>query len=205
MVQRIGPIGDGGKWVCGIERYQDQDPSSPSCVLYSFGISTETNFEIEMLQTTNCEIFAYDASVDKVIGIPEEYKSRVHFFKLFGGDENTEKVTTLGEAMAKNGHDHIDILKMDVEKAEYKMIPQILSEFGKDNLPFGQLLIEIHATITSGSDFAKLYDFFISLENVGLRPFRNELNIAPYVGKKPNLKAALSEYSFLNINKMCLT
>lgn len=32
-VERIGSLGDGGQWVCGIERIADK----PDCVIYSFG------------------------------------------------------------------------------------------------------------------------------------------------------------------------
>jgi Methyltransferase domain len=32
-VERIGVLGDGGKWVCGVERIAKQE----KCVIYSFG------------------------------------------------------------------------------------------------------------------------------------------------------------------------
>jgi len=34
--------------------------------MYSFGVSDETRFEGEMLDRTECEVFAYDASVRKL-------------------------------------------------------------------------------------------------------------------------------------------
>ena len=34
-VQRVGTLGDGGKWVCGLDRVVKQD----KCVIYSFGMS----------------------------------------------------------------------------------------------------------------------------------------------------------------------
>jgi len=34
LVERIGTLGDGGKWVCGLDRVAKQD----KCVIYSFGI-----------------------------------------------------------------------------------------------------------------------------------------------------------------------
>ena len=34
-VERIGTLGDGGKWVCGVDRVAKQD----KCVIYSFGSS----------------------------------------------------------------------------------------------------------------------------------------------------------------------
>jgi hypothetical protein len=35
-VERIGTLGDGGKWVCGVDRVAKQD----KCVIYSFGLSS---------------------------------------------------------------------------------------------------------------------------------------------------------------------
>jgi len=35
-VERIGTLGDGGKWVCGMDRIAKQD----KCVIYSFGLSS---------------------------------------------------------------------------------------------------------------------------------------------------------------------
>lgn len=60
-IQRVGPIIDGGKWICGMNLYEEQPRAK--CVLYSFGLSFQTDFEREMLERTDCEIFAYDASV----------------------------------------------------------------------------------------------------------------------------------------------
>jgi Methyltransferase domain len=35
LVERIGTLGDGGKWVCGMDRVEKQK----KCVIYSFGSS----------------------------------------------------------------------------------------------------------------------------------------------------------------------
>jgi hypothetical protein len=32
-IQRLGALGDGGKWVCGISRVEEK----PDCIVYSFG------------------------------------------------------------------------------------------------------------------------------------------------------------------------
>jgi Methyltransferase domain len=39
-VERIGTLGDGGKWVCGLDRVAKQD----KCVIYSFGQSRSPSF-----------------------------------------------------------------------------------------------------------------------------------------------------------------
>jgi hypothetical protein len=42
--------------------------------------------------------------------------------------------------VAMTGHDRIDILKMDIEGAEYQVIDDII----KSNIDIGQILIEFH-------------------------------------------------------------
>jgi hypothetical protein len=39
-VERIGTLGDGGKWTCGVDRIAKQD----KCVIYSFGLSSSSLF-----------------------------------------------------------------------------------------------------------------------------------------------------------------
>ena len=51
------------------------------------------------------------------------------------------KVQTLKRWMRRNGHTTIDVLKMDVEGAEYDILEQWLS---RRTLPFHQLLVEFH-------------------------------------------------------------
>ncbi|KAF8979472.1 hypothetical protein BGZ52_004861, partial [Haplosporangium bisporale] len=63
-IQRVGPLSDGGKWICGMSLYEEKPRSK--CVLYSFGVNHETRFEGEMLDRTDCEIWAYDASVSEM-------------------------------------------------------------------------------------------------------------------------------------------
>ena len=60
-VERIGALGDGGKWVCGLERVETKKP----CVIYSIGINHESSFERDLLsRSAHCEIWGYDFSVE---------------------------------------------------------------------------------------------------------------------------------------------
>lgn len=61
-VERIGSYGDGGKWVCGISILEEQ--KDRKCVVYSLGVNTDSSFENEVVSRTNCDIWAFDASVD---------------------------------------------------------------------------------------------------------------------------------------------
>jgi len=117
-------------------------------------------------------------------------------------ENSPQEFIALKKAMELNGHTHIHILKLDGEGKEYEVIEELIRQFRNHNLPFSQLLVEIPANVTDGQSFAKLYRFFEKMENAGLRPFRNELNISPMVPEKDK-KNALCEYSFLNLSMFC--
>jgi hypothetical protein len=200
-VQRIGALGDGGKWVCGIETFESSSSigslakTRKPCIVYSFGVAGDSSFEEEILERTHCEIFAFDASVqDMGPQILPDQRPRVHFYPTFIGTSESGDKTTLGAIMRKHGHSWVDIIKMDIEGSEFAVLDQVMSEFPQA-LPFGQLLLEIHVDCP----FQEMYIFWEKLENAGLRPFRNEINLAPCVHGKA--LPTLSEYSFLNLKR----
>lgn len=63
-IQRVGRLGDGGKWVCGMSKYEER--TAEPTIIYSFGVNGESTFEAEILDRTNAELFAFDFSVDDV-------------------------------------------------------------------------------------------------------------------------------------------
>jgi hypothetical protein len=189
-VERIGRMGDGGKWVCGLEVFQNH-----SCIVYSFGIAGDSSFEAEVINRTNCLIFAFDGSVSQLGPqiSTDEAKERVKFFEKFVGNSDSGTHWTLGSIMRHLGHSWVDIVKMDIEGAEFPVLGQVMDEFEEEGLPFGQLQLEIHA-----GKFRDLYHFWERLEFAGLRPFMNEINHNPCLtGGKPNV----CEYSFLNVKR----
>lgn len=77
-----------------------------------------------------------------------------------------------------SGHSHIDILNIDIEGWEFQTLISMI-DFASGTgspLPFGQLLLEIHAWNQRFDDF--LY-WFEQLENAGLRPFMSEVSFTP--------------------------
>ncbi|KAF9355757.1 hypothetical protein BGX26_006196, partial [Mortierella sp. AD094] len=193
-IQRVGPLSDGGKWICGMNLYEEHPRAK--CVLYSFGVNHETRFEGEMLERTDCEIFAYDASVT-AMG-PEAQGPRAHFKPYFVGkedkrDEKGKEWRTLRTLMKENGHEWIDILKVDIEGSEYPTFDAIMDDFG-DVLPFSQLQIELHVR-QDFVDFPRFLKWWERLESKGVYPWWTEINISPtYSGQR----AWASEYCFIN-------
>jgi len=230
-VERVGALGDGGKWVCGLERIAQQD----SCVIYSFGINNESSFEAALMRAApRCQVWGYDFSVPNFgpeITEDASLRARAHFRSWglgsadnYGPDANPP-FYTLQTLMAMNGHSFIDILKVDIEGAEFDALASFLAHHVAQAanrpppppppsnphgppppppsmlplLPIGQLQIELHARSGSGHDtFAAFNSWWESLEAVGLRPFFAEPNLV-YVNLVRGVRPDLVEYSLLNI------
>jgi len=197
--ERIGVLGDGGKWVCGLSRLVNK----PNCVIYSAGISTESSFEAELVRRTKCQVFGFDFSVDKFGPEVEDFapiRAQTKFFKygISGKDqpEANPPMRTLQSLMKEHGHAFIDILKVDIEGAEFDTLTSMMQHYKEQNkpLPFGQLQLEIHANEIS---FAKFLKWWEDLEEAGLRPFWTEPNLL--YSNWYRTSPSYTEYSFLNI------
>ncbi|KAF9214537.1 hypothetical protein CPC16_010694 [Podila verticillata] len=196
-IQRVGPLSDGGKWICGMSLYEEKPRSK--CVLYSFGVNHETRFEGEMLDRTDCEIWAYDASVSEM-GPETQGRPHVTFKPYFIGREDKVAADgkiwkTLRTLMKENGHDWIDILKVDIEGSEYDTFAAIMDDF-PDVLPFSQLQLELHVH-QSHVSFPDFLNFWERLESKGVYPWWTEINLNPVFN--PGEKPWASEYCFINI------
>lgn len=78
--------------------------------------------------------------------------------------------------MEINHHKHIDILKVDIEGAEFDTLTALIKPYldaGKP-LPFGQLQLEIHVW-DRNEKFPEFLEFWQMLEKAGLRPFWTEV------------------------------
>ncbi|KAH7888957.1 methyltransferase domain-containing protein [Phlebopus sp. FC_14] len=205
-VERIGIMGDGGKWVCGLECIVPKK----KCVIYSFGINGESSFEADLMKAApGCEAYGYDFSVQSFgpeIEQDSDLKRRAHFFPFALGPKdayspvNDPKMYTLRTLMERNGHDFIDVLKVDIEGNEYDALQVFIDSFKGEPLPLGQLQLEVHV-YGDGSlvhDFPRFLKWWEKLEAAGLRPFFSEPNLV-YVNLIRGANPGLIEYSFLNI------
>ncbi|KAF8466812.1 methyltransferase domain-containing protein [Russula ochroleuca] len=56
-LERVGELGDGGKWLCGLSQLQEKE----DCVVYSVGPPADASFEAELLaRTRHCQLFIFD-------------------------------------------------------------------------------------------------------------------------------------------------
>lgn len=204
-VERIGIMGDGGKWVCGLERIAPKR----QCRIYSFGVNGESSFEADLMKAApGCQVYGYDFSVTSFgpeIEQDRELQARSHFFSYALGPEDKHSVAddpkmfTLRTLMERNGHDFIDILKIDIEGNEFDSLSTFIDSFHGEPLPFGQLQLEVHVFPGSTwNNFPKFLGWWEKLEAAGLRPFFSEPNLV-YVNLVRGVRPDLIEYSFINI------
>jgi len=133
---RHGRVGDGGKWICGAERFL----SKPGCVIYSLGSNAETSFETDVALETECEIHVFDPTQDSA-PMPLTHRSgNENFHKYAIGNpahNSTWETKSLAEVMKGFGHMWIEVLKMDIEGGEYDFLEYLLQS-GKP-IPVGQV------------------------------------------------------------------
>ncbi|KAF9877856.1 hypothetical protein CkaCkLH20_04432 [Colletotrichum karsti] len=203
-VERIGRMGDGGKWVCGMSKYENY-PKDRECVIYSFGVRDESSFEQEMLSRTNCVVWAYDFSVvDFGEQLQPNHRSRAHF-KQVGISGTTDESKSppfysIADLMKMNGHTYIDILKMDIEFAEFEAMDGMHRDFplaAGEELPIGQLMIEMHLFNNIGSK--TVLDWWERLEGRGLRATWTEPNLLAVTMQVAGKDPIMAEYSMVNV------
>lgn len=207
-LERVGTLGDGGKVVCGMSRYEKVSPgpsadenSAPTLIVYSFGVNDDSSFEARLLERTNAEIWGYDFSVDSWAGdIPSSHLSRAHFKKAGISNQTSENEPaffTIQDLMAINGHSYIDVVKMDIEGAEFNALRSLTAFINSAThsdsntmatMPFGQILVEIHLMPDAPSlqiprDIHEWIGWWEDLEKLGLRPVNNEDNWIGDVGQ----------------------
>jgi hypothetical protein len=80
-------------------------------------VGPESSFEMEMVERTNCSVYAYDYTVEgmNLKELPAELQDKIKFQKLgLGGRSKSgdKRFRTLAEMMGENGHTWIDFLKV---------------------------------------------------------------------------------------------
>ncbi|XP_046361034.1 probable methyltransferase-like protein 24 isoform X1 [Haliotis rufescens] len=200
---RMGRVGDGGWEVCDDEAFRPGEP----CLVYSFGINHDFTFDDDIAKLYGCQVYAFDPSMRESTN---RRSLSVHFSQLGIGSEDTYidrtgwHLMTLQSIMAMFDHSGriIDVLKMDVEGAEWGSLRQMITS--RDLSRVKQLLVEFHfdgefKTKDMGVAFL---DVLIDLHTAGFRKF--------YAHKNPlkNLKSrtfsivrtSCYELHFVNIN-----
>ncbi|XP_074189533.1 putative methyltransferase-like protein 24 isoform X5 [Rhinolophus sinicus] len=151
------------------------------CRLYSLGLgSDDTHFEVSMANN-GCEVHRFDPSV-KSAHILESQRLWYHRLSIDWRDPhpavaaqkphgNTRK---LGTILNEFGHHKIDVLKADLESAEWKVLENLILEDVLEQI--GQLIFEIHlhwpGFEVSGSDSNVVRFWYSLLKELELKDFR---------------------------------
>ena len=152
---------DGPKWVCGLLELV------PPCVVYSFGSNNNFAFEEHVLAVNHhCDVFVFDPTSDPPPdSSPLSRNQRLVFNRTglcppgrtsFTVGNKTLPCGSLAQLMTDRGHSHIDVLKIDVDTAEWDVVLQNdwAGRGGQSNassgdvhhaIRVGQLLLELHA------------------------------------------------------------
>lgn len=139
-------------------------------VLYSFGVGEDISFDLSAIEAVGLTVHAFDPtprSLDWIahqelpaqfvfhpIGIaasdgtvrffPPANQQHVSFSKAPGVGQDSSatlaKVSRLSTIMKNNGHESIDVLKMDIEGFEYEVITDICRSAARPTL----LLVRFH-------------------------------------------------------------
>jgi FkbM family methyltransferase len=153
----------GGRWcVC-------PGNLSASSIVYSFGVGEDISFDLALIERFGLRVQAFDPTPQSIEWLQTQTAPRDFVFHAYGvadfdgncaflPPENPAHVShtivkressrpaievpvrRLGTIMKMLGHEQIDLLKMDIEGAEYGVLADMLSS----GIPVKQLLVEFH-------------------------------------------------------------
>lgn len=139
-------------------------------VVYSFGIGEDISFDLALIERVGCTVHAFDPTPRSIAWVraqklPPQFvlheyglgatDGTVTFFPpknpkhishtVIEGAQATDGAITvpvkrLATIMRELGHDRVDLLKMDIEGAEYGVVEDLVNS----RAPIHQLLIEYH-------------------------------------------------------------
>lgn len=140
-------------------------------VVYSLGVGEDISFDLDLIERLSARVHAFDptpraadwlsqqdppdrfafhpygiAARDGVATFraPADPAHISHVLVEGGGHGELQwPIRRLSSVMAELGHDRIDLLKMDIEGAEYEVIRDLV----ESGLDVGQLLVEFHHRI----------------------------------------------------------
>lgn len=166
------------------------------CIVYSIGIGDDISFDISLIDRYGMHVYAYDPtpqSIEWIEGqrLPDtfyfygkglaHYDGVAHFYrhkketnichsmtkrKETVGDAIEVPVSRLETLCKENNHTHIDLLKMDIEGAEY----DVLDDIFQSGITIDQILVEFHHRFKTISP-RRTKDTITNLNKLGYRIF----------------------------------
>lgn len=149
--------------------YVNKDHLNDNSIVYSFGIGEDISFDLQLIHRFNCKVFGFDPTPKAIDFVNSQQLPSLFFFNSYGIGKQTGMVKfylpkninhVSGSVVAlsslndlvpidvhlkkfsdiKLNHKVIDVLKIDIEGAEYDVIPSIL----ESDIIIKQILVEFH-------------------------------------------------------------
>ncbi|WP_153712137.1 FkbM family methyltransferase [Eikenella corrodens] len=143
---RTGSKNDGG--------YVMLNPNSLEKVAYSFGVSTESPWDLEMAEK-GLKVYQYDGTIDS----PPDIHPNLFFHKknISSPSNSTELTKNIGQIFNDLNHHHEQniILQIDIEGAEWSFFEEIRED---EILKFSQIIIEWHDLTPLNPKFHRYLD-----------------------------------------------
>ena len=183
--QRLGNVGDGGKWVC--DPYMIAEV--PECNVVCIGSNNDWGFEEAVYKMNpKCRIYTFDHTIKHNVKNKPEY---VNYYAIGLGPQNSGDIRKMDVLLRTAGllNTTIDILKIDCEGCEYGVYVDFFTVFIR------QILIELHGVGPKNQRTgpAHVNTFFESMHNNGYVIFHKEPNT---LGCRGNC----IEYGFIKLN-----
>jgi FkbM family methyltransferase len=165
----------------------------PGSVVYSLGVGEDVSFDLALIAELGVQVFAFDPTPKAVRWIDEhDVPGQLAFFPLGvaahdgvarftpplnpdyasyriddtpGEEAITLPVRRLGTIMSDLGHTRLDLVKMDIEGAEFAVVRDMLSS----RIEVDQLVVEVHPP--QGRVFGPIWRLVRSLRRGGFRLF----------------------------------
>lgn len=151
--------------------YIHPDQLNSKSIVYSLGIGTDISFDMELINTFQCEVFGFDPTPKSIKWVKDNVQNKKFKMSEYGISHTSGKMTfylpknkehvsgsiepvktvnqsnalslefkTLKEALEANNHKYLDLLKMDIEGAEYDVLAYIL----QTGIQINQIVVEFH-------------------------------------------------------------
>ena len=174
-------------------------------IVYSFGLGEDISFDLELIERTGATVYGFDPTPRSIAWVKQqalpdrfvlaEYGIAAHdgvvrfhapadpthiSHSLLderdkGGGTIEVEVRRLATIMQQHGHQRLDVLKLDVEGAEYDVLDQMLDE----RTPVDQLLIEFHHQFAS-IPARRTVDMLARLHDAGYDVFHVAANLREF-------------------------
>ncbi|GJP51563.1 hypothetical protein CLOM_g10724 [Closterium sp. NIES-68] len=173
--QKLARRGEAAWWICNVAKIR----RNPHPIIYSIG-AVSLDFEDVAARKFKATSFIINPFLEARTKAQIAKRGHLRHVSVGVGAANqiealrkaapTKEFLTLHTIMKELNHTHIDILKIDCERCEEAVIPDLVQFFGREQAPASQIILEIHQTHHVG----RTTEVMFALEDLGYRLFQAE-------------------------------